>query len=129
MLFNKTIRPARGLVLTVEIEPPTATPTGLQLPRNVAGRGQRVSAEDAERAASFVAAVVAIGPPPLNDAGQEVPTDGLAVGQTVLVRMGYGATIHVIDGVTHFLVPFGAIGGRIVPVTEPETDPDTVATL
>lgn len=126
MLFNKTIIPARGLVLVAPIEDPEKTPKGLLLPK---GGKKSASNEDIERKGGLVAEVVAIGLPPLNDAGLEVPMDGLGVGDLVFVRSAFGSTLHILDGETFFLCPFGAIGGTVVPTEGAESTQPPPPTL
>jgi co-chaperonin GroES (HSP10) len=111
MLYNETIEPARGLALLIDSAPEeTKTRGGLVLPKNPT---RRDAAEQFD-AVAIRARIVSIGPPALDDAGREIPLDGIAEGDEVIVRPGWATTVHIIDDQVHYLVPQQAIGGRIL---------------
>ena len=113
MLYNKVLMPARGLVvLRAHEETETKTRAGLVLPRK--GATPREMAEYGDAVSHIRGTVVRIGPPALTDSGVEMPLDGLAPGDDVVVRTGWNTSVHIIDDVVHYLVPQQAIGGRLV---------------
>lgn len=109
MLYNKTIAPAPGLAL-VDRHEEEQTPTGIYLPRT--------PRDDRDFTRSFAATVIALGPPRRDSMDEDPVPHPFAVGDSILVRIGYGGTIVTINGRDYLLVPAEAFGGHIVPIQE-----------
>ena len=119
MIYDHAIEPAMGFFFGRLHEGQTKTKGGLHLPLSAASRGP--TDEEVDRASYFQLDVVRLGHPGvLNDSGADAPTPvpDLQVGDTVLVRSGFGAMPCIVDGHKCFIAPYTALMARVTPLEE-----------
>ena len=101
----KAVRPLRGRLLVRRRPDQEETAGGILIPE-IARRGH-------SRKPEGKGTIVAIGPGPLNDAGEEMPIDDLKVGDQICFSRLTGENI---DGVDHLIVHYE----EVLCVFEPE---------